>query len=161
MPGRLASSIALCQAHGEPITTPLGQTWLFPVPETVLALPDAEFARLGLAFKRRPLRAAAEACLEFGSKWAGLDPVTLVGKVQNVQRVGPWTAGATIADLTNNYALYPFTLPSAHGSNISDQSDLARNRARVRPRLGMLGWRPIHLPGESGRPNTDLLSLLL
>lgn len=99
---------AFCQSHGEPITTPLGQAWLFPIPETVLTLPDAEFTRLGMAFKLRPLRAAAEACLEFGAKWGELDPTTLVGEVQNVPRIGPWTAGATIADLTNNYALYPF-----------------------------------------------------
>lgn len=100
---------AFSHAHGEPAVTPLGQTWLFPVPQTVLALPDAEFARLGMAFKARPLRAAAEACLEFGPKWAELDPATLVGEVQNVPRIGPWTAGATVADLTNDYTLYPFT----------------------------------------------------
>jgi DNA-3-methyladenine glycosylase II len=29
-------------------------------------------------------------------------------EIQNVPRIGPWTAGATIADLTNDYALYPF-----------------------------------------------------
>lgn len=96
------------QVHGEPVATPLGDTWLFPAPETVLALPDTEFARLGMAFKARPLRAAAEACLEFGSKWAGLDPATLVREVQSVPRIGPWTAGATVADLTNDYTLYPF-----------------------------------------------------
>jgi DNA-3-methyladenine glycosylase II len=28
--------------------------------------------------------------------------------VQAVPRIGPWTAGATVADLTNDYALYPF-----------------------------------------------------
>jgi DNA-3-methyladenine glycosylase II len=99
---------AFSQAHGEPVATPLGATWLFPAPQTVLALSDAEFARLGMAFKARPLRAAAEACLEFGPKWAELDPIALVGEVQNVPRIGPWTAGATVADLTNDYTLYPF-----------------------------------------------------
>jgi DNA-3-methyladenine glycosylase II len=94
--------------HGEPVTTPHGTTWLFPTPETVLTLPDAEFARLGMAFKARPLRAAAEACLEFGPKWAELDPRVLVDEVQTVPRIGPWSAGATAADLTNDYALYPF-----------------------------------------------------
>ncbi len=99
---------AFSQAHGEPVTTPLGQTWLFPTPETVLTLPDDEFAQLGLAFKARPLRAAAHACLEFGPKWTELEPATLVTEVQNVPRIGPWTAGATVADLTNDYTLYPF-----------------------------------------------------
>jgi DNA-3-methyladenine glycosylase II len=97
-----------CQAHGEPVTTPMGATWLFPTPETVLALPDVEFARLGLAFKRRPLRAAAQAYREFGPKWAKLDPPALAHEVQTVPRIGPWTAGATVADLSNDYALYPF-----------------------------------------------------
>jgi DNA-3-methyladenine glycosylase II len=61
-----------------------------------------------MAFKARPLRTAAEACLEFGAKWAELDPAGLVTEVQNVPHVGPWTAGATVADLTNDYTLYPF-----------------------------------------------------
>lgn len=98
----------LCQAHGEQITTPHGETWLFPLPEVVLGLPEAEFARLGMAFKRRPLRTAAEAYLELGQKWAELDSTALIGEVQIVPRIGPWTAGASVADLTNDYALYPF-----------------------------------------------------
>lgn len=97
-----------CRAHGESVTTPMGETWLFPTPETVLALADVEFDRLGMAFKRRPLRAAAQACLEFGPKWAELDPAALADEVQTVSRIGPWTAGATVADLSNDYALYPF-----------------------------------------------------
>ncbi len=97
-----------CQAHGEPVTTPLGGTYLFPTPEAVLGLSDAEFACLGMAFKRRPLRAAAEAYLESGRLWTELDPTAFVDEVQRVPRVGPWTAGATVADLTNDYALYPF-----------------------------------------------------
>jgi DNA-3-methyladenine glycosylase II len=95
-------------AYGESVGTPLGRASLVPTPETVLSLPDAEFARLGMAFKARPLRAAAEACLEFGAKWAELDPAALITEVQNVPRIGPWTAGATVADLTNDYTLYPF-----------------------------------------------------
>ncbi|MGH3937519.1 MAG: hypothetical protein ACRDTG_02625, partial [Pseudonocardiaceae bacterium] len=97
-----------CHAYGEAVTTPGGEAWMFPVPETVLALPDTEFARLGMAFKRRPLQAAAQAVLEFGPQWATLDPTELVQEVQAVPRIGPWTAGASVADLTNDYALYPF-----------------------------------------------------
>lgn len=99
---------AFCRAHGDAVTTPLGQTWLIPTPQTVLDLPDAEFARLGMAFKRRPLRAAAEAVVEFGPKWSELAPSDLLTEVQTVPRIGPWTAGATVADLTNDYALYPY-----------------------------------------------------
>jgi DNA-3-methyladenine glycosylase II len=99
---------AFCQAYGEAITTPHGPTWLFPTPEVVLALPDSNFTALGMAFKRRPLKAAAEAVLEVGAKWDELDPAVLRDEVQGVPRIGPWTAGATVADLTNDYALYPY-----------------------------------------------------
>jgi DNA-3-methyladenine glycosylase II len=99
---------AFCRAHGAQVTTTAGTTYLFPAPDAVLALPDEEFARLGMAFKRRPLRAAAEAYLEFGSKWTQLDPSQLLVEIQHVPRIGPWTAGATVADVTNDYALYPF-----------------------------------------------------
>jgi DNA-3-methyladenine glycosylase II len=99
---------AFCRAHGEAVSTPHGPAWLFPTPETVLSLPDGGFTALGMAFKRRPLKAAAEAVLEFGPKWAELDPATLRDEVQNVHRIGPWTAGATVADLSNDYSLYPY-----------------------------------------------------
>ncbi|HKR49079.1 MAG TPA: hypothetical protein VJT72_05765 [Pseudonocardiaceae bacterium] len=79
-----------------------------PDPEVVLALPDTEFGRLGLAFKCRLLRVAAQAYLEFGQKWVELDPTELVHEVQTVPRIGPWTAGAAVADLTNDYSLHPF-----------------------------------------------------
>jgi DNA-3-methyladenine glycosylase II len=99
---------AFCRAHGEAIDTALGTTWLFPSPTMVRHLPDSEFAKLGLAFKSRPLRAAAEAYLEFGTKWTELDASALFVELQTVPRIGPWTAGATVADLTNDYALYPY-----------------------------------------------------
>jgi DNA-3-methyladenine glycosylase II len=99
---------AFSQAHGEHVTTSAGDTWLFPTPQAVLSLPEEEFARLGMAFKRRPLRNAAEAYLEFGTKWSELSPTELLNEVQSVPRIGPWTAGATVADVTNDYALYPF-----------------------------------------------------
>src|SRR5690606_12612037 len=94
--------------HGERITTSAGEGLLFPGPDVVLSLPDEEFARLGLAFKRKPLRAAAEAFMEFGTKWSELAADELAVEIQTVPRIGPWTAGATVADVTNDYALYPF-----------------------------------------------------
>jgi DNA-3-methyladenine glycosylase II len=96
------------QEHGEPVITTAGTVHLFPSPDAVLGLPDEEFARLGLAFKRQPLRAAAESYLELGPKWLTLDPPQLLTEIQSVPRIGPWTAGATVADITNNYRLYPF-----------------------------------------------------
>lgn len=99
---------ALCTEHGDQVPTPLGAARLFPTPQTVLSLPDTEFARLGLAFKARPLRAAAGAFLESGASWAGMEPAQLLEAVQQVPRIGPWTAGATGADVTNDFSFYPF-----------------------------------------------------
>jgi DNA-3-methyladenine glycosylase II len=98
----------LCRAHGDRVATPFGAAWLLPSPTIVLDLSDGEFARLGLTFKRNALRAVAEACLEFGSKWSRIPPADLRSELQSIPRVGPWTAGAAVADLSNDYMLYPF-----------------------------------------------------
>ncbi|UVS80609.1 DNA-3-methyladenine glycosylase [Actinokineospora sp. UTMC 2448] len=97
-----------CRAHGDSVETPAGPAWLFPSPDTVLALPDAEFTRLGMSFKRAPLRAAADAYLARHRDWAALTASDLVAAVQDVPRIGPWTAGAAVADATNDFSLYPF-----------------------------------------------------
>ena len=99
---------AFCREHGEAVPTPFDTAHLFPSPDTMLALSDEEFTRLGMGFKRQPLRAAAEAYLDFGAKWTEMDPRQLLAEIQTVPRIGPWTAGATVADVTNDYALYPF-----------------------------------------------------
>jgi hypothetical protein len=44
-----------------------------PCRSTVLALSGERFSALGMAFKRRPLRAAALAHRDLGAKWAELD----------------------------------------------------------------------------------------
>ncbi|WP_208544487.1 hypothetical protein [Saccharomonospora piscinae] len=98
----------LCSEHGETITTAQGSATLFPTAETVLALPEEEFKRLGLAFKRAPLRAAARVYLDLGQKWTELDPLQLINELQSIPRIGPWTAKATVTDLTNDYALYDY-----------------------------------------------------
>lgn len=97
-----------CRAFGEQVYLRHGTSWLFPSAEVVLALPEAEFARLGLRFKRRPLQAAARAYLEHGAAWVMACPAELVTELQRVPRVGPWTAGAAVADVTNDYSHYPF-----------------------------------------------------
>lgn len=91
-------------AHGE--TTEVGQ--VFPSPEVVLALTDAVYAGLGMAFKRDPLRAAAQALLDHGEKWKQLDPLDIVDELQSVPRIGPWTAGAAVADYTGDFSHYPY-----------------------------------------------------
>ncbi|RKS04943.1 DNA-3-methyladenine glycosylase II [Nocardiopsis sp. Huas11] len=95
-----------CDAHGAPL--PEAGPSAFPRPETVLALDEDDFAGLGMAFKRRPLIAAAGAFIESGTKWAELPADVLVEEVQAVPRIGPWTAGATLADVTGDFSLYPY-----------------------------------------------------
>ncbi|HEY4004008.1 MAG TPA: hypothetical protein VGM60_02315 [Pseudonocardia sp.] len=96
-----------CQAHGELIATRFGPSWLFPDPAVVLELPDSAFTEARMAFKRRPLQAAALAMLESGSKWSKLDPMVLIDELRSVTRIGPWTARASVADFCGDFALYP------------------------------------------------------
>ena len=98
----------LCAEHGEAITTAQGSGELFPTAETVLEIRDEEFTRLGLAFKRAPLRAAAQTYLDLGHKWAEMGPGQLMEQLRSISRIGPWTAKATVTDLTNDYALYDY-----------------------------------------------------
>ncbi|MCP3801873.1 hypothetical protein NLX83_21640 [Allokutzneria sp. A3M-2-11 16] len=98
-----------CEQFGDRIDTPHGPVWLFPSPETVLGLPDRDIDALGLKFHRPKLRTAARAYGEFGQKWAELEPARLVTEVQGVRGIGPWTAAATGADVSNDFALYPYT----------------------------------------------------
>jgi DNA-3-methyladenine glycosylase II len=97
----------LCDAYGERFETPAGPVCLLPSPEVLLKLTDREFSALGLGFKRAPLRAAAAAVCDQGHRWADLAPDNLLIELQSVHRVGPWTAGAAVADLTNDFAFYP------------------------------------------------------
>jgi DNA-3-methyladenine glycosylase II len=98
-----------CDAHGHRVSLPDGDHYaLFPDAETVLSLDDEQFASIGMTFKRRPLRAAAEAYLEHGSQWRELPPGELVTELQQVPRIGPWTAGAAVADFSNDFAYYPY-----------------------------------------------------
>lgn len=36
------------------------------------------------------------------------DPETLIGDLQHVPRIGPWTARAAVADWANRFDLYPY-----------------------------------------------------
>ncbi|MBY8872325.1 hypothetical protein K7640_10785 [Micromonospora sp. PLK6-60] len=80
----------------------------FPSPERVLTLSDGDFTDSGMAFKRRPLRRAAEAFLAHGAHWARLSPPVLVKELQTVSGIGPWSAGAAVADWSHDWALYPY-----------------------------------------------------
>ncbi|MFI9639420.1 hypothetical protein ACIG87_05015 [Micromonospora sp. NPDC051925] len=80
----------------------------FPSAERVLTLSDDDFTESGMSFKRRPLRHAATAFLTHGPSWVELSPSVLVKELQTVSGIGPWSAGAAVADWSNDWALYPY-----------------------------------------------------
>lgn len=82
--------------------------WTLPSPLEVLELTDADFASVGMAFKRRALRSASVAYLEHHDEWAAVSAVELVGLLQRVSYIGPWTAAAAVADHTNDWSLYAY-----------------------------------------------------
>lgn len=101
--------LALCETAGEPAKDHTGFThWLFPSAERVLELEDDEFARLGMAFKRKGLRSAASTYLQRRSAWESASPAELASLLQEVAYVGPWTAAAAVADYTNDWTLYAY-----------------------------------------------------
>jgi DNA-3-methyladenine glycosylase II len=98
-----------CQAYGHQIPCLNGEGYaLFPTADTVRGLRDEQFASTGLAFKRQPLRAAAEAYLNHEAHWRDLPPDALVEELQRIPRIGPWTAGAAVADYSNDFTCYPY-----------------------------------------------------
>jgi DNA-3-methyladenine glycosylase II len=100
---------AFCAAHGRAVHLAGGQSYnLFPSWETVLALSDEQFTSLGMAFKRRNLQRAAEAFGACGAKWKELSPEQLLVELQRVPGIGAWTAGAAVADWSNDWRLYPY-----------------------------------------------------
>lgn len=95
-------------AFGEQVDLDGAAATVFPGPHIVLGLTDQQFADSGMAFKRHALRSAAEAFLKNGIVWRDQKPTTLVTELQEVRRIGPWTAGAVVADWSGDFSLYPF-----------------------------------------------------
>lgn len=58
-------------------------------------------------FKIRTLRTVAEACQSEQRRWDRLDPIELHDAWLTLPGIGPWSAGAAIADLRNAWQLYP------------------------------------------------------
>ncbi|MFI0791464.1 hypothetical protein ACH4OY_01985 [Micromonospora rubida] len=75
----------------------------------MLTLSDEEFTESGMAFKRRPLRHAATAFLTHCGSWWELSPSVLVKELQTIPGIGPWSAGAAVADWSNDWSLYPYS----------------------------------------------------
>jgi DNA-3-methyladenine glycosylase II len=97
-----------CREHGQPVALGSGDRYLCPDATTVAGMSDSDFAGSGMAFKGSALRNAATAFLNHGEHWSSLSGQQLQVAVQRVPRIGPWTAGAAVADYTNDYSLYPF-----------------------------------------------------
>ena len=93
--------------YGPAVQTSAGPLHALPCADTVAGLQCEDFRRLGMAFKADALRNAAVAYLDHHTKWAELAPRRLVEELQNVPRIGPWTAGAAVADHTHDWSLYP------------------------------------------------------
>jgi len=89
------------------LTNPGERAGRFPTAERFLAATDAELADAGLGFKTRTLHAVAEACRSEQQVWDRLDPVALHDAWLGLPGIGPWSAGAAIADLRNAWQLYP------------------------------------------------------
>ncbi|MGC5055041.1 hypothetical protein ACLQ2S_26755 [Micromonospora sp. DT48] len=83
------------------------ELFAFPSPERVLAISDDGFTESGMAFKRRALRHTAAAFLAQQSSWSELAPSVLVKELQAVPGIGPWSAGAAVADWSHDWSLYP------------------------------------------------------
>ncbi|MFI6813299.1 hypothetical protein ACIBG7_12850 [Nonomuraea sp. NPDC050328] len=87
---------------------PVEDTHLMPDAATVAGLKAEVFNDLGMAFKARPLRTAAERYLADGPGWELLAPAETLKAVMTVSRIGPWTASAAIADYTGDFSFYPY-----------------------------------------------------
>ncbi len=97
-----------CSTHGQTLATPAGTFATAPGPEAVLKLPDEAFKSVGAAFHRTALQAAAAAYLEHGeSIWTALPAADLVRTLDEIPRIGPWTAAAAACDFTGQFDLYP------------------------------------------------------
>lgn len=96
-----------CAAYGPLYETPVGPMSAAPDPETVLSLSDEAFAEVGTKFHRTALQAAAHAYLKAHDTWTGLPAEELVKALDDIPRVGPWTASAAAADYTGDFSVYP------------------------------------------------------
>jgi len=104
-----------CANYGEQVTLPDGEErGVFPDATETLPLSNEASARTGMTFKRRPLRQAAEEFLEHGAIWEKLPPPDLKLALCQGKGIGNWTAGAAVADYTNDWSLYPYADRAVH-----------------------------------------------
>jgi DNA-3-methyladenine glycosylase II len=97
-----------CISCSDPVATPCGAMYPFPGPKCVLRLPATLFTTLEMSFTRVLLRRAARAYLESGAAWSRLGPAALADQLRSIPGIGPWTAGASAADFSGNFSVYPY-----------------------------------------------------
>ncbi|MFJ7996789.1 hypothetical protein ACIQ7D_06450 [Streptomyces sp. NPDC096310] len=98
---------AWCQTHGTTLNTIHGPLSVVPGPEAVLTLAEKDFKNVGAAFHRTALQAAAAAYLDQGERWRTLTADQLVIALDDVPRIGPWTASAAASDYSGDFSVYP------------------------------------------------------
>ncbi|MFI5781133.1 hypothetical protein [Nocardia sp. NPDC051570] len=101
--------LRFCAAYGTPSHRNGATARAFPDPHRILALSDEDFQTVGAAFPRAALRNAARAYLAHCDQWEALTASELVTALQTVDRIGPWTARAAVADYTNDFSLYDYS----------------------------------------------------
>jgi DNA-3-methyladenine glycosylase II len=84
-----------------------GDVYLVPDARTVSRLNKAQIDEVGLGMKRSKLLAAAACYIEYGAKWAVMEPADLVADLADTPGLNPWIAGAAVADYTHDWSLYP------------------------------------------------------
>jgi len=105
---RASQARTMYRALADGAGQPAGTACLPPTAEQILAMPAERFADLGMTFKRQPLQAAANAYLHRREEWTAMPGDVLVKALQTVPRIGPWTAGAAVADHTGDFSFYPY-----------------------------------------------------
>ncbi|MFJ3975688.1 hypothetical protein [Streptomyces sp. NPDC090021] len=161
---------SLYAAYGRTVPTAAGALSLTPTPETLLRLSVDGYAAVGCKFNESALRAAAEAYLDCGEKWATLDPESLIAELIEVPRIGPWTAAAAAADYTGDFSIYPhgdlavrtwarkaaphLTFPSTDREFESLWRQWAPSRSQLHAlTLFTLTWGSHDLNGHGGQPH--------
>jgi DNA-3-methyladenine glycosylase II len=142
-----------CRAHGEPVDLPdSDRYWLFPTPQSVLALSAEQFHTAGLTVKRGALRDAATAYLRHGGRWQLLAPQVLVDQLRRIPGVGVRTALLAVVDWSNDWALYPCgDLAPTHPRPPSGPLvPLAHRRTHLQP-----GLAPPHRPSPTASHTAD------
>ena len=82
-------------------------TTLMPTPQRMLDATDAQLNRLGLFFFKSALKAAAAWCLNTDIDLQTVSHKELFHDLLMIPRVGPWTAGVVVCDVTNDFSYYP------------------------------------------------------